>query len=298
MKFKNFLIEEKITDENLKQIIQHVDDSYLNHVLNINGIDDAEECFIYRGGQNHGEISIRNHPLNRISANTTNECTILLDNFLPSWKNYPKRSESFICSTSSDTAENYGDVYFVIPMENKKIGVCPDLDIWYSFENVTELIGVGGSQVPDTNEALQIIRDAMKLEKKEKKEISKYDYPEPDGMNTKKEINKFIDNVNSFLNDKTKLKLLLDSLDELEKKGTNNAGYSLALIKKASKDKNFIKTLDDLLNPEANNFKLLTKTQLLDKKYFDKEVWFSSKAAFINISYFHVFQDKLKKLRK
>lgn len=68
----------------------------------------------------------------RRSQNTTNYYTLLLDN-LPSWKNYPKRSQSLICSTSSSYALSYGDVYLVLPTDGANIAVCPADDIWKAF---------------------------------------------------------------------------------------------------------------------------------------------------------------------
>ena len=68
----------------------------------------------------------------RLSANTANIYMTLLDTF-ESWKDYPKRSKSLICSTSYDTANKYGHLYIVLPKNDAKIGICPKNDIWSSF---------------------------------------------------------------------------------------------------------------------------------------------------------------------
>lgn len=68
----------------------------------------------------------------RQSANTANYYTMWIDNS-PLWKEFPKRSQSFIGSSSEFVAEGYGDVALMIPFDNAKIGVCPRNDFWVSF---------------------------------------------------------------------------------------------------------------------------------------------------------------------
>ncbi len=59
---------------------------------------------------------------------------VLFDN-LPSWKMYPKRSESVVCSTSIDGIYGRaGGMYYVWPKKGSTIGVCPERDIWFSFD--------------------------------------------------------------------------------------------------------------------------------------------------------------------
>jgi len=71
----------------------------------------------------------------RRSANAGNHYTLLIDNS-PRWSSYPKRSRSIICTTSSEKALSYGECYCVIPFDNAKIGICPENDIWVSFEKI------------------------------------------------------------------------------------------------------------------------------------------------------------------
>jgi hypothetical protein len=67
----------------------------------------------------------------RQSANTSNFYTELLDSNIYN-AHYPKRSKSFICSTSQDVAEGfgYGDNFAVFPFDNAKIGVVNESDLW------------------------------------------------------------------------------------------------------------------------------------------------------------------------
>lgn len=75
----------------------------------------------------------------RVSQNTSNHYTVLFDNH-PEMKNYPKRSRSFIASTSKNTAEGFAadkngnyskdKVYALIPFDGVKIGVVNKGDMW------------------------------------------------------------------------------------------------------------------------------------------------------------------------
>jgi hypothetical protein len=73
----------------------------------------------------------------RKSQNTSNQYTLLFSN-LPSWKDYPKRNRSLICTTSVSIAKGYGRTFLVLPLDGAKIGVCPGQDMWD-----TTLISIG-----------------------------------------------------------------------------------------------------------------------------------------------------------
>ena len=56
--------------------------------------------------------------------------TLLMDN-LPSWKDFPKRSQSVIGLTSEDSKVIFGfHRYLIIPFDNAKFGVAPSADLW------------------------------------------------------------------------------------------------------------------------------------------------------------------------
>jgi hypothetical protein len=77
----------------------------------------------------------------RKSKNTTNHYTELMDH-LPSWRQYPKRSQSIICSTSYEYARGFGtNLYAVFPYDGAKIGVCPSQDLWTSFRVIVNYSG-------------------------------------------------------------------------------------------------------------------------------------------------------------
>ena len=86
---------------------------------------------IYRGVHGYGDYAFidpskSNRP--RVSANTGNHYTLIMDNS-SSWKSYPKRSKSLICSTDEGYAIDFGKTYRVYPINGGKIGVCPYRDI-------------------------------------------------------------------------------------------------------------------------------------------------------------------------
>jgi hypothetical protein len=68
----------------------------------------------------------------RKSANTTNHYTVILDN-IHSMREYPKRSKSFICTTSRLKARDFakqGNPYVIIPFDKVDIGVVNSSDLW------------------------------------------------------------------------------------------------------------------------------------------------------------------------
>lgn len=74
-------------------------------------------------------------PGTRISQNTSNIYTRLFSDILPSWRNFPKRNKSVICTNNKETAEVYGgeNYFYIFPKNNTKIAIADGTDIWYSF---------------------------------------------------------------------------------------------------------------------------------------------------------------------
>lgn len=100
---------------------------------------DWNDTPIYKGFDNLEQPYYVTNPqaINRESRNTANYYTVIFDNS-PYRKDFPKRNKSLICSTARFTAENYGDVYRVIPFDGAKIAVCPDYDFWVSFNSYND----------------------------------------------------------------------------------------------------------------------------------------------------------------
>src|SRR5574344_698462 len=92
---------------------------------------------IYRGMPSDIPILYGDYSNNiRRSTDTNNYYTEILDNS-PDWRDYPKRSKSFICSVAQARAKscsNGHDFYVVLPLNDPVIGVCGTNDIWYGFD--------------------------------------------------------------------------------------------------------------------------------------------------------------------
>jgi len=99
---------------------------------------------IYRGIRNERSLLYGNSKLfKRTSVNTKNYYTLLMDYILPKWKIYPKRSYSFICSSDMIDCSAYGKIYQVFPVGDPIIGICPDGDLWWSFEKSNNIDSLG-----------------------------------------------------------------------------------------------------------------------------------------------------------
>lgn len=60
----------------------------------------------------------------------SNHGTLLMDN-LPSWSDFPKRSQSLVGTTDANSYNTFGShKYFVIPFDGARFGVCPAGDLW------------------------------------------------------------------------------------------------------------------------------------------------------------------------
>ena len=134
MRLNNYLNEDRSKSLTMTQALDFLNEKCSTALRE----SDKNNC-IYRGvNSNYDAIVIdpKNVKKKRISANTTNYYTLLMDNS-SSWKQYPKRSESIICSTDICNADSYGILYEIFPLDGAKIGVCSDEDVWDSFKNLS-----------------------------------------------------------------------------------------------------------------------------------------------------------------
>lgn len=212
--------------------------------------------YVFRGIKNFAfpyayvkpaEHERRSHFANR------NYYTLLLDN-LPSWKNYPKRSKSIVCSTNFWTSMRYGDVYLVLPCGDPTVAIAPKEDIWFSFE---ELKDFGIDSLKDFNEFIEIISFTTVA-------ISDKNYPQMIG-NLKRALELFrmqthqpSDRISRYAD----LKRLLE--------------YFVGA-------KNIEKALDDLLSPQKNDFTLKQHSSVDYTKYYNQEVWTDSPSLLIRV---------------
>lgn len=167
-----------------------------------------------------------------------NYYTLLIDN-LPSWRGWPKRSKSIVCTTSmkeaTDRAHYSGAGYEVYPKKGSKIAICPSNDIWFSFHHIKRNIGT----MNDFNRYLNRIL-FEENGPKTYKEMLEYDIT----------IDELKDNLSDINYDETAFENLFVGIGKNEKIIT---GY-----------------FNRILDPDENGFKLITSEQQLP---YNKEVW-------------------------
>jgi hypothetical protein len=70
----------------------------------------------------------------RTSVTNTNQYNLIIDN---TWEGYPKRKNSLCCTSEFDVADTFGNcVYYVIPFDNSKWALSPNIDLWFSFDKI------------------------------------------------------------------------------------------------------------------------------------------------------------------
>ena len=95
----------------------------------------ASRSTIWRGVKSRNVAilgSSSSGPDRKSSGQEVNLYTNFLDKS-PIWKDFPKRSKSFICTTSADTTTIYGNAYLVFPADDALIAKVPTYDIWAAF---------------------------------------------------------------------------------------------------------------------------------------------------------------------
>lgn len=109
----------KLMYENCKDFINHPILLQRNKSRN-----DGDFTFI------NPKVNIRSSRIDDDTGVYSNHHTLLMDN-LPSWSEFPKRSESLIGITNADSRGVFGKFkYLVIPYDNAKFGVAPSSDLW------------------------------------------------------------------------------------------------------------------------------------------------------------------------
>lgn len=215
---------------------------------------------IYRGHYSlNGNIAVLVTPGIRKSQGLSNVYTRLMDDILPSWSGYPKRSRSNICTMDRNYAHEFGgDVSFLVfPKNNVKIGVSNAKDIWFSFpvmrkqENIPDMKAfnvlliqiithiLGKSETEISSIFLESTESILKMFEAVENKIRNSQQP-------------LIQTTGVFVN---------DLFREV------NLGYSI------------VEFLNDLMSPKRNNIRLATVSTL---PYTDNEVWFEGECLYID----------------
>jgi hypothetical protein len=184
----------------------------------------------------------------RVSANTDNYYTLIVDNILPEWKKFPKRSRSFICSTSMEISKAFGKLYRVYPIGDPLIGICQSNDFWTSFQNIN----------------LESFNYLFK-------ELSDWAGIKPhDDLETTKHIIKVLDEK---WNNK-------DSYFILHVAVASSLSMENAEVESFE---SFTQLLEWIFDPNRNKLELLKLSQLPKYMVNNHELWFSGPAYFVQI---------------
>lgn len=207
----------------------------------------------------------------RRSANASNHYTLLIDNS-DRWKEFPKRSKSIICTTDELHASAYGDVYYVIPFDGARIGMCPAPDIWTSFggsgiynlDSLTadlERLGVSDFDFKSMSD------DLKKLEDKVVNKELKMDVPSKLASIIYKTLSGSSYNWD-FGRDISKI---VSRFSEIREGGLNTS---------------LLDYLDEIFDPKRNRFKITSYSDIDRNEHLktSKEVWTDSNCIMVNSS--------------
>lgn len=296
--FKTYLTEntKDVVDE--KYLIKELSSGkfknnleYVYDVAKNTRYEDTPQGLIYRGVNssfvNSHPITLLNYSTERVSANTSNLYNLLVSNYLPSWKTFPKRNKSFICSTSSDRALGYSEdnsACIVIPQDSNPIGICNTFDFWYSFGNVQKELEINDMSV--FNRSLQtFMTNVGRILDIEIKPVNSKTLENSNSseQNLLKTINVLKSLTPKELNDK---KMSIDGLnlipfDIFYKYITNDK-----VINK-NKKIDLLLILDKILDPRSNKFSIDNYKGAIQHE--NVEVWMEGPC--ILISNIHVFVD-------
>ena len=274
--FKNYLIESTPVHKSITQSMfnKFAQGEYKNNIKHT--FDQGE--ILYRGTRDekliHNAISLYGfNDTERKSANTNNIYnTLVSSDMLESWQAYPKRNKSFICTNNATYASGYGTVMCVIPPDNTKIGLCPDFDFWYSFKSVKNL---GFDEMDDFNSILALFVDIVLNDN------SVNDLGSKNAEYIKNELLKCAAMI-SELGKEGFLERVQKELSAIDDVWGHNAlllKLTQSIIKHGSK-LDFIDFLNDILSPQANDFRVIDYTQIDSGER--RELWFSGNALFIS----------------
>lgn len=263
----------------------------------------------------------------RISQDTNNVYTLLMSDILPSWKGFPKRSESIIMTTNSKVADFYAreradttgegsTIYSVFPFNDALFSVSLlQSDIWNAFNTTLEKHRIDGlsefnHSIIDAINSVLLYGEYIKQNKRQKL-IDLLDTHEFIYLNAKKYISGWHEDdvVTAFNENNINLvKSYLNSFNEIVRMMTpvdmrlffdvfEINSLSSYLINGVSNKTGIIEILDDLLNPAIASIKKMKLNDIeniynsLGKKNDSDaaELWTESPCLFIDV-YSHILK--------
>lgn len=262
--FKVFLVEQNrtrsITKDEAYDFINKHCPKYLNNIKKGNrpifrGIN-VDTTYIQGDSSQHV----------RKSAYTKNYYTLILDYLLPSWQEYPNRSQSFVCTGSIGKTIDYGNNFAVFPKDGTEVGVCPDRDIWTSFSVLNRAFNI--RTLEKFNNILLFLFES-------------FDIPSSSTLDPK-EFQKRLSDLSDILkeqnlDDEQKFHNMLERFDR--KIPNREVLYSISLfLKKWLRTKDFITIFKDFMDPEENGFKILKSETIPERGLRENEMWFAGPA--------------------
>jgi hypothetical protein len=273
-KFKNFLLEVDSSEYKMSRS-EEVDSKKVVELLN----SDYSEAFkqfkdgnkIFRGTSSDWDYMVTDPSIGtRVSANTLNYYTLIIDN-CDAWKEYPKRSKSIICTTTTDYASGYGRIYAVFPINGSNIGVCSKEDFWESFPVLkTEYRRAGIPIDPVLGSLTRLLGGLVDLVGKR-----------PD-VKTLPSLKKAFDAVDTFITNK-----------EYDQKSNLNTGILFDVMKMLDYKGHLYTSVEDLLNPVKNKFQMEKIGSFKAGK--NNEVWTDGKCLLIDVDYIKKIMSKMDK---
>ena len=279
--YKKSLVADAL-NENTKNKYKPLNKEIVLDYLN-NEFSDAWKAYfeghiLYRGIKKYFNYSDFTYvvPGIRVSADSSNIYTKLISDILPSWRNYPKRSNSTICTTSKSTALYYtknsksetstNGVLVVFPRNGAKIAVASTDDMWGSFHTLTEN-GIDELDSFNYRFALFIKVVLSKIDNKEYNlnDINKY------FLQGNNKILKIFNKIEYFIKqiNKNQLKQFISNIYD----AISTCVFFEELIMSIYSGGTIIDFLDIILNPKENGFSLMNIKQISQG---NREVWFSS----------------------
>jgi len=267
IKLKNILLQESYSQDlnrskpiSMESAIKIIKD---NDFINI---DRIKQVTIYRGIReiynNNTILTVDPKLFNRTSRNTFNYYTLIIDNS-DSWKDFPKRSKSIICSANENDACEFspGSPYIVIPLEKDCVfGVCSSSDLWMSFRNTIPPNLLDITFINVIHILFKITASKLNIELNEPKTID--------------ELYKLFNYVDLVKKDDSKL-LYYKILDLFD---TYTVTFWSTYFENDITLKNFS---NNILDPKKNNFKTLKYWDSSDSLDKTKEVWTDSECLLI-----------------
>jgi hypothetical protein len=247
LKFSQFLFESRAVElpvpEISKESIIELISKFTAYPYNINTI----KTRIYRGvDQTAPVLSIKPSEHKRLDSFSPNYSNILQGG-LPSWKAYPKRSNSLTCTTSLETAEERGEPYLIIPA-SPQLAICPAATFADSFEFFSKIIP-SVDNIDQFNYYLQNIFTELKVK------ISNYE----------------------------EMKTAFSKLESLPLKNyylSSAQEQKLEYYLKNYSNDHILDSLNNLMSPDKNDFKLIDYNNATELSP-NIEVWTSSNCLMI-----------------